>query len=110
MKTNILVVGRHEEILQTLLRLINKNNDWHAKGALRDDEAKIRFDENNFDIILLSSGLVEDCEKKLCNYFRRKNSSVKIIQHYGGGSGLLSNEIYQALGENNRTQLNRYEN
>lgn len=97
MKINILVVGRHEEILQTVLRLINKNEDWNAKGCLRDDEALKLFNENNFDLVLLSSGIDEDCEKSLRNSFRKKNPAIKIIQHYGGGSGLLSSEIYEAL-------------
>lgn len=35
MKTQILVIGRHEEILQTVLRLINKNDNWEAKGSFR---------------------------------------------------------------------------
>lgn len=99
MKSNILVVGRHPEILQTLLRLINKNDDWSAKGTLYDEEAKALFDSRNFHLILLSSGINEDCERNLRNYFLCKNSSIKIIQHYGGGSGLLSNEIYEALNE-----------
>ena len=102
MKTHILVIGRHEEILNTLLRLINKNSDWNAKGALQDDEAIRLFNEHRIEIVLLSSGIKEECEIKLCNYFMNKDPSVKIIQHYGGGSGLLSNEIYQALAETNR--------
>lgn len=97
MKTQILVIGRHEEILQTVLRLINKNEDWEAKGSLEDSEAIRLFDQFNFDIVLLSSGISENCEDVLCNYFRDKKPGIIIIQHYGGGSGLLSNEILQAL-------------
>ena len=99
MKTQILVVGRHEEILQTLLRLINKNDQWEAKGTLNDAEAIQLFDSFPFDMVLLSSGISENCEDCLCMYFRDKKPSIKIIQHYGGGSGLLSNEILQALNE-----------
>lgn len=39
-KTAILVIGRNEEILQTVLRLINNNPSWHATGT-RDDETAI---------------------------------------------------------------------
>lgn len=97
MKTQLLVIGRHEAILQTVLRLINKNDDWEAKGSLTDNEAIRLFDEFNFDIVLLSSGISENCEAVLCDYFRDKKPGIIIIQHYGGGSGLLSNEILQAL-------------
>jgi len=97
MKTQILVIGRHEEILQTVIRLINKNEDWEAKGSLLDSEAIRLFDQFNFDIVLLSNGISENCEESLCNYFRDIKPNIIIIQHYGGGSGLLSNEILQAL-------------
>jgi hypothetical protein len=97
MKTEILAIGRHDEIMQTLLRLINKNENWHAAGALTDEEAIRIFDSVQTDLVLLSNGIDEDSEKRLRAYFTRKNPAVIIIQHYGGGSGLLSNEILQAL-------------
>jgi DNA-binding response OmpR family regulator len=97
MKTQILVVGRHEEILQTVVRLINKNEQWEAKSTLDDAEAIKLFDTFDFDIVLLTNGISENCEDSLCLYFKDKKPSIKIIQHYGGGSGLLSNEILQAL-------------
>ena len=96
MKTQLLVVGRHEEIMQTLLRLINKNEQWEVKGCLQDAEAIQLFDSFHFDIVLLSSGIAANCEDSLCAYFRNKKPGIKIIQHYGGGSGLLTNEILQA--------------
>jgi len=97
MKIEILAVGRNDEILQTLLRLINKNENWHAAGALTDEEAIQIFDALHPGIVLLSNGIDETSEQKLRAYFTGKNPSVIIIQHYGGGSGLLSNEILQAL-------------
>ena len=93
----ILVVGRHEEIMQTLLRLINANDQWQARGTLDDAEAMQLFSAFDFDMVLLSSGIDENCEDTLCAYFRANKPLIKIIQHYGGGSGLLSNEITQAL-------------
>jgi hypothetical protein len=107
MKIQILAVGRHEEILNTLLRIINKNEDWNALGTLSDADAIKLFDSNNFDIVLLSSGISENCEESLCGYFRDKKPGIKIIQHYGGGSGLLSNEILQALNGQHALQHNR---
>ena len=97
MKIDILVIGRHEEILQTVVRLIQKNEQWSAKAALSDEEAIALFDSNPFDIVLLCGGIEENSEAGLRAHFNDKNSSVIIIQHYGGGSGLLSNEILQAL-------------
>jgi DNA-binding response OmpR family regulator len=97
MKIEILAIGRNDEIMQTLLRLIRKNEYWNASGALTDEEAVTIFDQVNPDIVLLSNGIDDTCENKLCSYFRSKNPGIIIIQHYGGGSGLLNNEILHAL-------------
>ena len=99
MKITILVVGRHEEIMQTLLRIIHKNENWTAKAAMTDEEALALFDTHRFNIVLLSSGIDEAAEQMLRRSFQSKDPAITIIQHYGGGSGLLSNEILQALGE-----------
>ena len=105
-KVNILVIGRHEEILETVLRIINKSENWVAWGALKDEEAIALFDSQKFDIVLLCGGIQEECEAVLRNTFTQKDPEIIIIQHYGGGSGLLSNEIIHALSQ--RTSSNNY--
>ncbi|SEI71002.1 hypothetical protein SAMN04487995_1817 [Dyadobacter koreensis] len=102
-KVNILVIGRHEEILETVLRIINKSENWIALGALTDEEAIALFEKQKFDIVLLCGGIQEECEAVLRDTFKRKDPEIIIIQHYGGGSGLLSNEIIHALSQ--RTSL-----
>lgn len=97
MQTAILAIGRNEEILGTVLRIINKNEQWDAAGALTDEEAMQLFGSRHFDIVLLCNGIDESSEHQLRNYFTNKQPAVIIIQHYGGGSGLLSNEIREAL-------------
>jgi hypothetical protein len=97
MKTKILAIGRNEEILQTVLRLINKNEAWEASGALTDEAAFRLFDSLQPSLVLLCSGISEASEQALRTYFTGANPALNIIQHYGGGSGLLSNEIIQAL-------------
>ncbi len=42
-KVNILYIGRNLEILQTVIRLINKQDNWQAQGVLKDEEAKAIF-------------------------------------------------------------------
>ena len=97
MKIEILVIGRHPQILATLLRLINQNSDWKATGTSDDEEAMEFFKQQSFDLVLLSSGIEEESERKLRSYFAALDSNATIIQHYGGGSGLLTGEIFQAL-------------
>ena len=94
---NILYIGRHFEILSTVVRLINANVDWSGIGAMNDEEAKSLFREKKFEIVLLGSGITEESEKQLRNFFNKQNPNTAVIQHYGGGSGLLKTEILMAL-------------
>jgi vacuolar-type H+-ATPase subunit F/Vma7 len=97
MKTKILIIGRHQQILGVLFRLINQNPDWEGTSASTDEEAMKRFEEDAYDLVLLSSGIEEESENKLREFFIKQNPTIIIIQHYGGGSGLLTGEILQAL-------------
>ncbi len=97
-KIQILIICAHEEILQTIIRLINKNEKWNATGAIDSENALKVFNEQFFDLVLLGSGIDSEDENKLEKIFLQKNPQIKIVQHFGGGSGLLFNEIEAALG------------
>lgn len=99
-KINILYIGRHPEILETVVRLINKNENWNAIGTESNIIAIQFFMKINFSIVLLGCGIPQDDENRLREIFSIHNPECKIVQHYGGGSGLLNNEILSAL-ENN---------
>ena len=71
--TNILYVGRHKEILETVVRLINGNENWNGVGVMTDKEAKKYFLNTNFSLILLGSGIDEESEVDLCTFFRDHN-------------------------------------
>lgn len=96
-KLNILVIGRHQQIMKTLFTLVNKIDNCIGFSALTDEDAIKIFDQTKIDLVLLSSGIPEESESFIRNNFTSKNQYVKIIQHYGGGSGLLQNEITHAL-------------
>ena len=97
-KLEILVICRHQEILQTIVRLVNNNPDWNATGVVTDDEATAAFDRQSFKLVLLGSGIEKESEDELRSHFTLTQPGITIVQHYGGGSGLLAAEIYQALG------------
>ena len=102
MKIEILVIGRNEEILQTVIRLINKNEQWNATGVLTDEAAISSFEQLSPVMVLLTNGIDASSEKKLREHFARIHPGCIVIQHYGGGSGLLSNEILEALNRHER--------
>lgn len=96
-KIEILVIGRNPPIVETVVRLVNQNDQWNATGALTDEEAIELFHKYSFDLILFGSGVEDASEIKLRRLFNYQRPGIIIIQHYGGGSGLLSNEIMAAL-------------
>lgn len=102
-KVNILYVGKHMEILETVVRLINKNQEWNGLGTADYDMAMALFTNLDLDLVLLGCGIAEEDERMLRDYFKALKPYVKIVQHYGGGSGLLYNEISSALYNKNTT-------
>lgn len=96
-QVNILYIGRSAEIKDIVVRLINNKEDWKATGVLTDNEAKAAWELAPFDIVLLGSGIEPEFETGLRHFFTGQKKDIIIIQHYGGGSGLLYNEIMEAL-------------
>lgn len=97
---NILIISRNEEVLKVLLRLVNNRENWNGFGASSANEAKKVFKLENIDIVLFNVGICSEEEQYLIQFFNAEKEDIIIIQHYGGGSGLLYNEIQFAL-ENN---------
>lgn len=92
-KTEILAICSNGPILETVLRLIRSNENWNATGALNVKEAIHLIESRQFDLVLIGSGLDEAHEELLFGYTK----TVPVVHHYGGGSGLLFGEIYEAL-------------
>src|SRR5882672_7326814 len=97
-KTEILVIGRNEQIVETIVRLINYNPEWNATFCLADEDAIAVCNTQHFDLVLLGGGIDEQSEATLRKSIHALQPDLKIIQHYGGGSGLLNTEINIALG------------
>jgi DNA-binding NtrC family response regulator len=109
-KIQILVIGRDAGILQTVVRLVNKNEQWNATGTGEDETAIELFHQHTYDLVLLGGGIASDSELKLRKIFTLQNPDIKIIQHWGGGSGLLENEIQSALENNEGGNFNIVDN
>lgn len=97
MSVKIVAVCTKPDILKVILRLINANENWEAIGSSSGSEAIDLLLGSQFDLLLIGSGLTEAEEGNLMEYVQSNFPDVRIIKHYGGGSGLLSAEIYQAL-------------
>jgi hypothetical protein len=96
---NILVIGKDPEILTVVLRLLNeyKEANYHAIGTTDPDQARELFTGGDIGLVLMTNGIDPTLDASLREYFLARRPGVRILQHYGGGSGLLFGEIAQAL-------------
>ena len=97
MNWNILAVGRNTEILDTVVRLLNNNAGWQATGTPCAIDALERMSQQRYDLVLLGGGLEVQEEDGIRTAASFLVPSVPVVQHYGGGSGLLVGEVRAAL-------------
>ena len=97
MQTTILYIGRDSEITVVMNRLLNARPEWKGICVCTDEEAVSVFKEGAIDLVLLGNGIDQQCEQALRLKLEAIKPSIKIVQHYGGGSGLLYGEIMTAL-------------
>jgi len=94
----ILIIGTNQPIMETVKRLIDRDGKWFATIAFSYQEACELCLEKDFSLALFGGGLTGEEEKELQTYFSQVKPKLPIVKHYGGGSGLLYAEIYQAIG------------
>ncbi|MBO9732457.1 MAG: hypothetical protein J7623_27695 [Chitinophaga sp.] len=92
---NLLAVGYHTEIMEVVHRLINKHEGWTGTTAGSLLEALALLQQHPYDGILLCAGVSIADEAQIKQAAAAQNT--RIIRHYGGGSGLLENEIRMAF-------------
>ncbi|MDQ6530308.1 hypothetical protein [Flavobacterium sp. LHD-85] len=92
-----LLLGKNEAILAILLRLVNVDENWHGVAFNNEKEAQEYFQNNKIDIVLLSSAIEDHVEKEFTSFCLKTHPDVEVIEHFGGGSGLLKSEILHRL-------------
>ncbi|MDR3715997.1 MAG: hypothetical protein P4L51_24590 [Puia sp.] len=92
---HVLVIGKDPAILQTVLRLLNdfKKARYHAVGTTEPEQARELFSNMPVDLVLITNGLDRVTDASLREWLVQRRPGIPILQHYGGGSGLLFNEI-----------------
>ncbi|MCF6407847.1 hypothetical protein L3C95_33480 [Chitinophaga filiformis] len=93
----ILAIGRNAEIMTVMQRLLNAPDNWTGLTVTTDEAAKAAFEKETFDIVLICAGVSPEEEAALKAWFKQHSPAVIVKRHYGGGSGLLKNEILHAL-------------
>jgi len=94
---NILAVGRDRAILEVVQRLINSHELWAATVVITDEEAIAAFTRQRCPIVFVCAGVTTEEEQALRQRLSELDPSVTVIRHFGGGSGLLENEVRAIL-------------
>src|SRR5580693_7254812 len=96
---NILVVGKDPQILKVVLRLLNHHQPatFHAVGSSDPGQARSLFADTDIDLVLITNGIDATLDASIREDFFTRRPGVRILQHFGGGSGLLFGEITEAL-------------
>lgn len=98
---NILAVGLNAEIMAVVDRLINGHEKWKGTTVCTIEEAIDAFSTKQYHILLLCAGISEEAASQLKSNLAGLNPATIVIRHFGGGSGLLENEILAALDQHN---------
>lgn len=96
---SVLYIGANPEIKEVVYRLLNNREGIVGTVASNLEEVQTLCLNNFFNLVLLGSGINTEMEQELRNFFKIQFPNTKITQHYGGGSGLLFNEIQELLEE-----------
>lgn len=98
---NILAVGLNEEIMAVVDRLMNGHEKWKGTTVCTIAEAITALGKEQYHIVLLCAGVTEEAASQLKTTLAGLNPATLVIRHFGGGSGLLENEILAALDQHN---------
>lgn len=96
MNLTILYIGRDVGITETMFRLLNARPEWKGITTCSDAEALAICKNQTLHLVLLGNGIEAEEEQILRAGLIAIRPALKIIQHYGGGSGLLYSEIISA--------------
>lgn len=78
-------------------RLINGHDNWIATVVTTDEEARVAFERQRCLIVFVCAGISTAEEETLRRSLTEIDPSVIVTRHYGGGSGLLENEVRAIL-------------
>ena len=97
MDIDILAVGKEAAILEVVERLINSHEGWHASTAATGDEAIAAVKKKKYTIVFVCAGFSSQEEENLRGQLTKLDPALVVTRHFGGGSGLLENEILGIL-------------
>ncbi|WEK37799.1 MAG: hypothetical protein P0Y53_09820 [Candidatus Pseudobacter hemicellulosilyticus] len=93
----ILALGRNAEIMEVMQRLLNARDNWSGAAVTTDEEAWALLEQQSCAVMLLCAGISEAEEQAWKEKLALAYPATIVLRHYGGGSGLLENELLSVL-------------
>ena len=93
---NVLILSVDVEIAHVIHRLVNGYKGFKGKTINSLDQLLPAIHESAFDILLLGAGFTTAQETEIKAIASHHAPGLKVIEHFGGGSGLLLEELHRA--------------
>lgn len=93
--TKILVIGKHDYILEKLETIL-QNGGFETTGALEENAVIKLLMQNDFDGVLFGGGVSPHSRISFLEYIQSHKPHIRVIEHFGGPATILS-EVRQVL-------------
>lgn len=89
----------NEQITNVVIRLLHAMEGYSGVANNSINEMLTSLRENKYDFLLIGAGFDEEQENTIRKKAQEINPKIKILNHFGGGSGLLKSELEQLNSE-----------
>ena len=96
----VLVVGLDEQITNVIVRLLNNMSGYYGIASNSIDEMLDTLRNDKYDILLIGAGFSKEHEDTIRQKAYQIQPDLKVLEHFGGGSGLLLSELEELLNNN----------
>lgn len=77
-RKKILIIGRHQDLMQKILLLLKKNG-YEADGTSSNDEAVALFPQKKYDAVIIGGGVDNESKYYFETAFKKINPDIIII-------------------------------
>ena len=97
MKKKILVAGKNDQVTGAVIRTLATYPEFSADSVNTASKVEKQLDSEKWDVLLICGGFTPQEEEGFYELKKEKFPELILIEHYGGGSGLIYAELKQAL-------------
>lgn len=105
MKENILYISADTLKTAEVLRIITARGNWSAITAVTELEAIQKFLEHPISMVIFAYDINREMQQGLSEYYKKINPGIILLEPYGGGTGLLEQEIIHAFETAKKEQI-----